>query len=237
MQELLWYICSPVWVSSTQWLYSGAHGNLLYKDLCHTLSPPGLLLPDPLSLKQASAAQCLWRRPSNSYRHVWGNLLLGGGVVTTPFPGSWCTQGFVCAFQASPESMRFDLNMTALLLPSCHSFSFALGFGVPFFGVFQHSPIDVCSAASCDFGVLAGWDDCTSFYSAILDCSLPVSSAHGILQARILECVVILFSRGSFNLGTKPGSPASQACCFTIWATREVLPMRWLNINILFGST
>ena len=163
--------------------------------------------------------------------------LVGGGVVTTPFPGSWCTQGFVCAFQASPESMRFDLNMTALLLPSCHSFSFALGFGVPFFGVFQHSPIDVCSAASCDFGVLAGWDDCTSFYSAILDCSLPVSSAHGILQARILECVVILFSRGSFNLGTKPGSPASQAYCFTIWATREVLPMRWLNINILFGST
>ena len=80
----------------------------------------------------------------------------GGRVVTTPFPGSWCTQGFVCAFQASPESMRFDLNMTALLLPSCHSFSFALGFGVPFFGVFQHSPIDVCSAASCDFGVLAG---------------------------------------------------------------------------------
>ena len=29
------------------------------------------------------------------------------------------------------------------------------------------------------------------------DCSLPGSSVHGILQARILECVVMLSSRGS----------------------------------------
>ena len=30
-----------------------------------------------------------------------------------------------------------------------------------------------------------------------MDSSLPGSSAHGILQARILELVAILFSRGS----------------------------------------
>jgi len=30
-----------------------------------------------------------------------------------------------------------------------------------------------------------------------MDCSLPGSSVHGILQARILEWVVIPFSRGS----------------------------------------
>ena len=30
-----------------------------------------------------------------------------------------------------------------------------------------------------------------------MDYSLPVSSAHGILQARILEWVAISFSRGS----------------------------------------
>ena len=91
--------------------------------------------------------------------------------------------------------MRFDLNMTAVLLPSCRNFSFALGHRVPFLGVFQHSPVYGCSEASCDFGVLAGGDECTSFYSAVLDCSLPVSSAHGILQAKILEWVAILFSR------------------------------------------
>ena len=30
-----------------------------------------------------------------------------------------------------------------------------------------------------------------------MDCSSPGSSAHGILQARILEWVAVLFSRGS----------------------------------------
>ena len=30
-----------------------------------------------------------------------------------------------------------------------------------------------------------------------VDCSLPVSSVHGILQVRILECTAISFSRRS----------------------------------------
>ena len=34
-----------------------------------------------------------------------------------------------------------------------------------------------------------------------MDCSLPGSSVHGIFQARILEQVVISFSRGSLILG------------------------------------
>ena len=33
-----------------------------------------------------------------------------------------------------------------------------------------------------------------------MDCSPPGSSAHGILQARVLEWVAILFSSGSFQL-------------------------------------
>ena len=36
-----------------------------------------------------------------------------------------------------------------------------------FFGGIQHPLIDGCSAAGCNFGVLAGEDECTSFYSAI----------------------------------------------------------------------
>ena len=54
-----------------------------------------------------------------------------------------------------------------------------------------------------------------------LDCSLPGSSVHGILQARILEWIAIPFSRGS-------SQPRDQTCVshiegrfFTIWATRE----------------
>ena len=44
-----------------------------------------------------------------------------------------------------------------------------------------------------------------------MDCSLPGSSAHGILQARILEWVALPFSRGSSLPGIEPGSPTLQA--------------------------
>ena len=44
-----------------------------------------------------------------------------------------------------------------------------------------------------------------------MDCSPPGSSVHGIFQARILEWVVIPFSRGSSNPEIEPGSPALQA--------------------------
>ena len=39
---------------------------------------------------------------------------------------------------------------------------------------------------------------------------LPGSSVHGILQARILEWVVIPFSGDLPNPGTEPGAPALQ---------------------------
>ena len=44
-----------------------------------------------------------------------------------------------------------------------------------------------------------------------MDCSLPGSSVHGILQARILEWVAIPFSRDLPNPGIEPRSPALQA--------------------------
>ena len=44
-----------------------------------------------------------------------------------------------------------------------------------------------------------------------MDYSLPESSVHGILQARILVWVAISFSRGSSNPGIKPRCPALQA--------------------------
>ena len=56
-----------------------------------------------------------------------------------------------------------------------------------------------------------------------MDSSLPGSSVHGILQARILEWVAISFSRG-----TSPPRDWTQVShiagrCFTLWATREAL--------------
>ena len=44
-----------------------------------------------------------------------------------------------------------------------------------------------------------------------MDCSLPGSSVHGILQTRILEWVAMLFSRDLADPGIKPVSPGSPA--------------------------
>ena len=48
-----------------------------------------------------------------------------------------------------------------------------------------------------------------------MDCSLPGSSLHGILQARVLEWVAISISRGSSWPGVKPRSPTFQADALT----------------------
>ena len=48
-----------------------------------------------------------------------------------------------------------------------------------------------------------------------MDCSLPGSSLHGILQAKILEWVAISFSRGSSQPRIEPGSPTLQADALT----------------------
>ena len=57
-----------------------------------------------------------------------------------------------------------------------------------------------------------------------MDRSLPGSSVHGIFQAIVLECIAISFSRES----SRPRDRTRVSCivdrCFTVWATREVLP-------------
>ena len=56
-----------------------------------------------------------------------------------------------------------------------------------------------------------------------MDCSLPGSSVHGISQARVLEWVVISFSRGS----SQPRDQTWVSCIaggfFTDWATGKCL--------------
>ena len=52
---------------------------------------------------------------------------------------------------------------------------------------------------------------CVQLFETPMDCNPPSSSVRGILQARILEWVVIPFSRGSSHPGIKPRSPALQA--------------------------
>ena len=56
-----------------------------------------------------------------------------------------------------------------------------------------------------------------------MDCSLPGSSLHGILQARILEWVAISFSRGSSQLRDQTLVFHIPGRGFNLWATREVI--------------
>ena len=51
---------------------------------------------------------------------------------------------------------------------------------------------------------------CPTLYNP-LDCSLPGSSVHGIVQARILQWVTIPSPGDLPNPGIKPGSPGLQA--------------------------
>ena len=64
-----------------------------------------------------------------------------------------------------------------------------------------------------------------------MDCSPHSSSVHGILQARILEWVAILFSRGSWPSDWTQVSHIAGRF-FTIWATREVLLLLLEKINL-----
>ena len=52
---------------------------------------------------------------------------------------------------------------------------------------------------------------CWTFATNPTDCSLPGFSVHGILQARILDWVVMPSSRGSSYPGIEPRYPALQA--------------------------
>jgi len=63
---------------------------------------------------------------------------------------------------------------------------------------------------------------------SLMDCSLPCSSVHGILQARTLEWVAILFSRGP----SWPRDWTSASCIagdvFTVW-NQENIGGRWVE--------
>ena len=61
---------------------------------------------------------------------------------------------------------------------------------------------------------------CLTLYDPV-DCSPPGSSVHGILQARILEWVAILFPRGSSWPRDRTPVSCAVGRFFTIWAIRE----------------
>ena len=66
-----------------------------------------------------------------------------------------------------------------------------------------------------------------------MDCNLPGSSVHGILQARILEGIAMPSSRGSALPRDRNQVSCIAGGFFTVWATREALnTVRWAQFSI-----
>ena len=88
---------------------------------------------------------------------------------------------------------------------------------------FSYTFICVCT---CSFSILFHYSlllvspSCLTLCDT-MDCSLPGSSAHGILQARILEWVAMSSSRGSSRPRDQTQVSHTAGILFTIWAIRE----------------
>ena len=139
----------------------------------------GLLHAEPLPLQQATADPYLHRRHSNTQGQVWFSLC---GVS-----GSWCAQGFVWAFRASPVSMEFaskhDFTLSTVLLGRF----LCPWTWVSFFGGIQHSPVDGCSAASCNFGVLVEkMSGCPSTLPSLLSMAPPIRTRPSLPHSQFL---------------------------------------------------
>ena len=136
-------------------LYGGVNSDLLQEGLCNT-QVYGTQSPCPCS---SPLLTC------NSTGDTQTQFCLSLCGVS----GSWCIQGLFEPSKCLWQIKGLILNTISPLLPSCWGISFALGLGVSFFGGVQRSPVDGCSAVSCNFGVLTGEDECISFYPAILE--------------------------------------------------------------------
>ena len=79
-----------------------------------------------------------------------------------------CTRFYLSPWSVSKKVWGLILNVISPLLLSCWGFSFSLVYGLSFFGGIQHSLVDGCSTACCNFGVLTG-DERASFYSQLLN--------------------------------------------------------------------
>ena len=67
-----------------------------------------------------------------------------------------------------------------------------------------------------------------------MDCSLPGSSVHGILQARILEWIANPFSRGSSWLRDHTQVSCIAGRFFTIWATGKTLEFEVAQLELVY---
>ena len=141
-------------------------GRLLGSSMVGLMATPRGLMPQAVWPGSCTQSPCPCSRPlltrtsEETQTQVWLSLC---GVS-----GSWCVQDFVGVCLGSLVGIWFDSKCdfappTVLLGLLLCLWTWSISFWWT-----QHSPVDGCSAVSCNFGVLTGEDEHTSFYSAIL---------------------------------------------------------------------
>ena len=140
------------------WLYSGVNGNLLQEGLRHTLVC-------------CTQSLCPCGRPLLTCTSA-GDIHTQSWLSLCRLSGSRCTHGLSESSECLWQVWGLILNMILLLLLPCLGFFLALGYGISFSVGIQHSPVNGCSAVSCNFGFLTGENERMSFYSAIYSKSL-----------------------------------------------------------------
>ena len=90
--------------------------------------------------------------------------------------------------------------------------------------------------ATLTFRVCACTQSCLILWD-LMDCNLPGSSVHGILQARILELVAISFSRGSSRL--RDWTRVSCVSCSGRWVLYQLSHQGspWIFLSSSFNSS
>ena len=138
---------------------------------------------------------------------------------------SWDIHRYMhCCSLVGSVSFMWLLSRFLLHALVFHSLTICLGmdfFGFIMFAVlwisnlgFMYVCVCVCVCVSCSV-VLTLCD--------LMVWGQPDSSVHGIFQARILEWIAILFSKGSFQARYQTRVSWTAGRLFTVWATREDL--------------
>ena len=171
---------------------------------------------------------CVLRRLSNRIRKISGRM--STGVQKPPFltsignSDSLANQGPVRSMQTQPPldvhqlsqsagSWLSELDSLSFFVEHCDSWPQGDSFGKR-----DHAVCSPVCSPHCKVKVLVA-QSCLTLCSP-MDCSLPGSSVHEILQARILEWVAIPFSRGSsqssqsLTQGSKLGLPHCRQILF-----------------------
>ena len=156
----------------------------------------------------------------------WGYL---SSVLLANF--TYTTQ---CYRLLSPSNTSEPQNLEAekcTLLPTSASFSHSPAPGNHF------STLCFCESefffkVSCISVTMLVAQSCPTLCDS-MDCCSPLSSFfHGILQARILECIAIPFSRGSSRPRDWTQASLIAGRFFTIWTTREA-PKFYHTVNLV----